>query len=241
MIVHPFEEIPRKDHSLIFQADNIRAILDGRKTQTRRLMRIPPEVAFDPETESLDEGQSKYDVLKLSAYDWREWEAWSTLRAHGHVRIACPYGVTGDQLWVRESWRAEVRWNGYEPNAIPEGAPVFYQATPDPAVRSRFGRPRSPLHLPRWACRISLRLTDVRVQRLQDITDADARREGIRFNGDAERPRFQGAPPRGDVFPRLWSTAREAYFDLWDSLNAKRARVDENPWLWVLEFEWVRP
>ena len=138
----------------------------------------------------------------------------------------CPYGKPGNNLWVREAWAA---WAPHPDNDDTDS--VIYRAT-DGRVPERW---KPSIHMPRWASRITLEITGVRVERLKDITEADAVAEGI------ER--------RASGF--AWYTGRDAktsyttnpitsYSSLWESINGAGS-WDANPWVWVVEFRRVKP
>ena len=148
----------------------------------------------------------------------------------------CPYGDPGDTLWVRETWCTAATLDEYSPAQMARlaeaagyawpWAPVAYDASgsanSDTLVTfgGVWGRRRPSIHMPRWASRITLRVTSARVERLQSITDYDAIAEGISKspNGHPEHIRFA---------------------ELWDQINGKRAAWGSNPWVWRIEFERV--
>ena len=136
----------------------------------------------------------------------------------------CPYGVPGDRLWVRETWTTESpRWDGEKPEAFMDSVlthndALLYKATDKDA--DRIWRPS--IFMPRWASRITLEITDVRVERLQDISEADAEAEG--------------ATPQV-VLPGDAVSYVAGFYWLWDSINAKRGYGwDRNPLVWVITF-----
>jgi hypothetical protein len=144
------------EHPIIFSAESIRAILDGRKTQTRRVVKPQP-------VEALIGLPGPGKVLWLGLP--REEE--------------CPYGVPGDTLWVKETWATHV---AFDNRKVPEDSCVWYRA--DDPEHENLGKWRSPLFMPRWASRIALDLAGVRVERLQDITEEDdAWAEGVQIPG----------------------------------------------------------
>lgn len=213
---------------IIFSYDNIPGILEGRKTQTRRAIKPQPwgyDPFFVPETglwEFCDDQETdpKHHIFK------------------------CPYGIPGDQLWVRESWaQLSVRYVSVgdpedgdsdaeieEMDCIPSQEPLMgktlYKADDPYAARWWF----PSIFMPRWASRITLDVVKIRIQRLQDITREDCIAEGI-----TDQIAYQAVrTPRRD---RLYAHAA-AYADLWDSLNLKRGfGWDENPMVWVVEFK----
>ena len=137
--------------------------------------------------------------------------------------VGYPYGQPGDRLWVRETWQV-VKADANPPR-------VWYRADPgveDCVAKSLVGWQgwRPAIHMPRAACRLVLEVTDVRVEKLQEISDEDAEAEGVELQGGAALwPHIN----RGDKM-------KSAYRDLWDSINAKRAPWASNPWVWVISF-----
>jgi hypothetical protein len=191
----------------------VRAILDGRKTQTRRIIKPQPRFAEE-----------------LS----------------GFVGVRCPYGVPGGLLWVRETWAIDQcgRRVSLKPEAWPDGFPVQrlrYPATDEAPATTEKGEPywwnsRPSIHMPRWASRLTLRVTDVRVERLQEITEEDAGAEGVVVHPNTTWRTFEEAE-RGE--PMRPYAARDAFAGLWGSINGKRAPWESNPWTWVVSFERV--
>lgn len=141
-----------KEHPILFSGPMVRAILEGRKTQTRRVINPQPKVVHD----FYPDGTLETERL---------------FRNGGRIR--CPYGVLGDRLWVRETW-------GKDPYAHLSGhIPILYKVGP-PSVDPDYPVPWKPsIHMPRWASRITLEVVEVRAQRLQDITEEDAVAEGV--------------------------------------------------------------
>jgi hypothetical protein len=184
-----------KERPILMSAAMVRAILDGRKTQTRRVLKGLEMRSGMPEPEFA-----------------------SLLRC-------CPYGVPGERLWVREAWQSHI-------GSVGESLIYAYRATDD----HRLGPWRPSIHMPRVASRITLEVAGVRVERLQDISEADARAEGT-----AELPGQHGEPAAwwtADVGagPRLHGrTARDAYRFLWEQINGPGS-WDANLWVWVIEF-----
>ena len=139
------------------------------------------------------------------------------------VDFKCPFGKVGDRLWVRETWKTDHIWDDVKPSLIPSDQSVFYTADDSFSgiVAFDWGKTRPNIFMPRWACRLVLEITDVRVERLQDISEEDAFAEGI-FNAGV------GACPEFDLtkqFQELWNSI----YNNWNS----------NPWVWVVEFKVV--
>lgn len=198
----------RKDHPILFNAPMVRAILARTKTQTRRIVK--------PQPHWLD---AEHGKLCSAGWAWRGPADVPRLRHFSEtssfanaLREFCPYGQPGDRLWVRETWAAPHNCDYLAPREIDRDWRIHYAATEE-----RGGlRWRPSIHMPRWASRITLEVTGVRVERLQDISEADARAEGI--TPLANHP--------SDV---------AAYRELWEQINGAGS-WDANPWVWVVEF-----
>lgn len=203
------------ERPIIFNGAMVRAILEGRKTQTRRI--VAPDNVYD-------------DIARDAAEDY-ELRGWTTFWRGKALCIARLSYARGDLLWVRETW-APVRDYGEEPW-------VDYRATPrwpgesDKRAAAWDNEPGSPdairwrpsIHMPRWASRITLRVTDVRVQRLQDISESDAKAEGW--------PGAANANLR-DAYPIGW------FAWLWASIHGHDA-WEANPWVAAIGFERIAP
>jgi hypothetical protein len=180
----------------------IRALLEGRKTQTRRIVKPGPPDGL---------------AMHASGDGWR----YEGVDYRGDAVERCPYGVPGDRLWVREAWSEHV-------GSFGESRVAFYRADGD----ERAGPWKPSIHMPRWASRITLELTDVRVQRLQEISEEDAKAEGIQTDDMNHVVRPDGIN---------WGGARGEFAALWESINGKRAPWDSNPFVWCLTFKLVKP
>lgn len=202
-----------KERPILFSAPMVRAILAGQKTQTRRAAKPVrhPDLGntYDPGALVLEhEPQHVIDR-------------------------ACPYGQPGDRLWVRETWQHANSPHGpYEP-----GCTCFYRADywDDPhgmdGEKSPEGKYRTwipSIHMPRAASRINLEVMHVRVEKLQDISEADAIAEGA--------PGGHGSIPG---YPYA-ATSHEHYRHIWESING-RGSWEKNPWVWVVEFKRIEP
>ena len=218
-----------KDRPILFSAPMVRAILEGRKTQTRRVVKPQPysETAH-PKCAAIV--RHLQDVFW--AVNWRTPRDVHGKRHYidrdGNSPYKCPYGQPGDSLWVRETWAAHLRWNGVKPSDIDGDRADFrwYRADGDDIARERPGRWRPSIHMPRWASRLNLLVTDVRVERVQDISPGDAAAEGIAMRDEMRTDEDWGA----NMVPDFAS--------LWDSINAKRGYSwEKNPWVWAVTFE----
>lgn len=218
-----------KERPILFSGPMVRALLDGSKTQTRRIVKPQPLQAVP----TFDEGVWNGGMIDKC-----------TVRYFG-----CPFGIAGDALWVRETWRCA----GSEVSELGTDAVIEYRADgvrrvcADPLLqqprRDGKGVWSPSIFMPRWACRIVLEITSVRVERVASISEADAMAEGIikqvvtvgRAHGRPDYDMFALRP--GDHCE--WEcTARDVYRKLWDSLNAKRGYGwAKNPWVWVITFQ----
>jgi len=184
-----------KERPILFSGPMVRAILEGRKTQTRRV--VKPQPGCDPrDDEHLDMGR-------------------------------CPYGQPGDRLWVREAWHTDERDLEYA-RAKHEDAmsdsPIYYRADPENDNAGCTWRPS--IHMPRWASRITLEITRVRVERLQEISEKDAIAEGA-------DPYLHPVHPGREGLRHV-----DGFRSLWESINGPGS-WDANPWVWVIEFKRV--
>ncbi|NGZ06600.1 MAG: hypothetical protein G8237_09605 [Magnetococcales bacterium] len=208
-----------KEHPILFSGPMVRAILEGRKTQTRRV--IKPQPSFN----SLEPGSVKWKDRCFIEWSDKETPA-------AQLATFCPYGKPGDRLWVRETFAivprtAYVRSVGVQQILRPDDYhdAAIFRASFDRAIGKVW---RPSIHMPRWASRITLEITDIRVERLQDISDPDAKAEGVML------------PDRTcTMYHGIW---RDEFQRLWDSINAKRGHGwNVNPWVWVIEFRRVTP
>lgn len=211
-----------KEYPILFSIEMVRAILAGQKTQTRRV--VTPQVSYPKPMKS-------HAGLYLDAYNkTNEWVWWGEdNRIYGTDSYFCPYGAPGDRLYVRESWNATsidgVSWRDMEGGLSQKlcfNWNVRYKANPD-----NEGQKWLPsIFMPKVFARIWLCVTDVRVERAQDIKPMDCYHEGVDLHWN--EPLF------GDHSIMLFA-------ELWDSINAKRGYGwGANPWVWVVEFERVQ-
>ncbi|WP_282267751.1 hypothetical protein [Stenotrophomonas sp. PS02298] len=228
------------EQPILFNGTMVRAILDGRKTQTRRVVKMPPAFDF---TGGL--GDDPSDPKHWGAED--ENALWWALAAGDDVDrvLACPFGQPGDRLWVREAHsifpahgqhRADGGrwgpWAGLPTTVSEDGKQIAYYR--EGFDRCDPGRWRPSIHMPRWACRLVLEITNVRVERLQAISEADALAEGIeRFAtvGGTACKDYSG----GDGFNvRDAGSIQRSFRSLWTSTGGD---WDANPWVWVISFK----
>ena len=193
-----------KEKPILFSTEMIRAILDGRKTQTRRVIK--------PQFSKLFHIVNRTAILTNRIF------------RKSNQFIYCPYGKVGNRLWVRETWRKrysdasiENKEDGIQYKA--DGL-VFIQPLWKPSI-----------HMPRWASRITLEITNIRVERVQEISEDDAQAEGCGIYPEYNSMRYTFLYSEGEV-----SSAN--FRILWDSINAKRGYPwKSNPYVWVIEFK----
>lgn len=251
-----------RERPIPFSAPMVRALLDGSKTQTRRI--VKPQPAFG--CHYVING-ARTAALHLSDVPGRECVP-PTARSKDH-RLPCPYGVVGDRLWVRETWAAWTWGDCFtgecdEITCAPSEMQERYGASRENVEYFADGiaapdRWRPSIHMPRWASRITLEITDVRVQRVQDISEEDARAEGMQpiepyeswSHFLADGGAVAGGPELaiGDEMcgstviaktkvMRLGFSARERFASLWDSISDDNSWAT-NPWVWALTFKRV--
>lgn len=232
-----------RERPILFSGEMVRAILKGRKTQTRRIVKVQPENVVQDSFGRFgtDNGYS------FTGY------------------IECPYGRPGDRLWVRETWADVTRaFQSYDCEDIQNVAfradgsvyvagGAYLEKLGDSGIFVKKWKPS--IFLPRYASRITLEITSIRVERLQAISEADAMAEGVPVGQRATVPGGKHANcvncgqhrnqhvgqvrgcfgGTGDIFST--NTYRGGFAFLWDQINGKRASWTSNPWVWVIEFK----
>lgn len=199
-------EVIVKERPILFSAPMVRALLNGTKSQTRRIVKPQPYFISPENTPRITKAPGL------------------------HPYIPCPYGQPGDRLWVRETWQgplldseeheAQCRDDG--PEAFKKPGFCAYRATDTLDAIDAEGNDlgwRPSIHMPRWASRILLEVTSVRVERLQDISEADAEAEGP---------------------PKHFNSWRDNFCALWQKINGDGS-WDANPWVWAIEFNRMMP
>ena len=201
-----------REKPIRFLAPMVRAILDGRKTQTRRIVQ-PTPLERGSRTFFYKRGYPVFIDERRAAIE------------------SCPYGGPGDHLWVRETFsydRLDIDRDGM--------LPCWYWADGNPR-RGDWTIPKPSIHMPRWASRITLRIKSVRVERLQEISEQDAIAEGV-LRSQRAVSASAAAPAFFDYMldQPNYCSARSSYSSLWESINGPGS-WEKNPWVWVLEFE----
>lgn len=223
-----------RERPIIYNTQMVEGIIDGRKTMTRRplkpkLSELIDELCYNSEYGEFDDvdfGYEKHLGEDEKTIMPEEWIVWlSDYKAEGCMTLGqCPFGKVGDRLWVRETFSIvpKTAYGRDVPRTInpnDDGEIAIYK---EGWYRSPPSRWRPSIHMPRWASRITLEITDVRIERLQDITKEDAEKEG-----------FKLPPADGQGYV---VGARTNFKFGW---NAIYGNWDENPWVWVIEFKVV--
>lgn len=244
---------------ILFSASMITAILAGRKTQTRRLVRIDDRPILD---DFITRNRRLDDPLDPRGYERGIPSNAQNVRMCGDYlkcdsapgsitvsnRVLCPQGVSGDHLWVRETWAGEKKYDRRKPSRIPPGTRVWYLA--DGKKPKWAGRSRPSIFMMPWMSRIELEIVRVHVERVNAISEKDAAAEGVNLHpecpceGDLEEPGphvklcrwnrkgWPGETPLGVDDPH-----RMAFAVLWDSINGKRSPFDDGAWVWCIDFK----
>ena len=234
-----------KERGMIFNGEMVRAILDGRKTQTRRPIKWK-------QTRFTEIGERE---------DGSRWP-WSEDAEHAcDFWHPCPFGAVGDRIWVRETWQAIHDYcdeNGHVDErryarSIPRHRgnywhPVYEEAWGNESREDREFPWRPSIHMPRWASRILLEITDVRVERLNAISEEDAQREGVHTEVWDQTVVARNYAARDEFF-QFWSEDmphyvemnqlyRSSFRSLWESIYGEEG-WKANGWVWVISFKRV--
>lgn len=197
-----------KEHPILFSGEMVRAILEGRKTQTRRILKPQPANGYE-HFECHRDGTCEVGV---------------SINCCNIYQIHCPFGGVGDRLWVKETFQKLYDPDGkcanrFEATTPPTGHHVIYRAT-DKRPEGGNWSWRPSIFMPRWASRITLEIVDIGVERLQRISEADAEAEGMEH--------WDGTPGKGSAVTR--------YAVLWEKINGRGA-WGKNPFVWKIVFK----
>lgn len=188
---------------ILFSGSMVRALLAGNKTQTRRIIKNHP----------LIDGGFTDEFIKLP---------------ENNVAADCKYGAPGDYLWVRETWQPDPEAGSNYPEVSVPSDSVCYAADIECARDYKW---RPSIHMPRWASRLTLHITDVRVERLQDISEEDAKAEGV------ESPAYPAAGGGWIAYDDgKWA---DGFAALWESIHGPGS-WGANPWLWAISFRVIK-
>lgn len=207
-----------------YSAPMVRGVLDDSKNVTRRTVK----------------GEIPAGAVRAVFGQWSSGRphAWRWLDQSGAPLgkpFRCPYGVAGDRLWVREAWRTLPRLDELPPRDVPPGSPLTFYADGGDEAASLGGKFRPGMFMPRWASRILLEVTDVRVERLQEITHEQAIAEGIERVGNRWRHYFF---PDDDS--EAWEFPKNSFASLWVKLNGEGS-WDASPWVFAIPFRRLTP
>lgn len=188
------------DKAIIFSAPMVRAILAGRKTQTRRVVKMDPTRGY---------------VKNVRGYDLWHYSDPEAVRA-------CPFGPIGRHLWVRETWAPCIG------GACAPGNPTLYRADDEPVYNELTWC--SPIYMPRWASRITLEVTEIRLQRLNEISEQDAVAEGF-----AAHPYYMADGSKDEM---MSFAAVDDFATFWANMHGEES-LRANPWVWAVTFKQV--
>ena len=209
-----------KETPIIFSGEMVRAILDGRKTQTRRLVK--------------NQGRLKV----VHGWNGRYLQPNMIFEA-GRLGITSPY-TPGDRLWVREAWLDGLsNRNDAEKRSRED---VYYRADGEfeerPFEDYLDSRWLSPIFMPRWASRITLEITGVRIEQLHDISEEDAKAEGVSLCSVGDLTTIPESWIKGGWMPSMTATSFQAGFGVkWQEINGKKHPWESNPWVWAISFK----
>ncbi|MDO8777054.1 MAG: hypothetical protein Q7K57_51770 [Burkholderiaceae bacterium] len=218
-----------KERPILFNGPMVRALLSGGKTQTRRIVKGAEQWPANAVKAVMLETRGTAMAVDAQRYTYSP-------------EIKCPYGMPGDRLWVRETHAPQSDcWGAWERSmqyGSRQDSPIIHFAA-DESIQPFIEKWRPSIHMPRWASRITLEIVSVRVERLQDISEADAIAEGVYPDcgcrqDDDVTGFYRVGPVRGDSYP----IAR--YAALWESINGQDS-WDANPWIWAIEFKRITP
>lgn len=206
---------------VLFSAPMVRELLAGKKTQTRRVVKGNP-----------------IGMTSFIGRDNKPTHRFGVHYTHERVinkHVACPYGVPGDKLWVRETWATWASVDNLSPSetGVIDAKEIRLWYRSDGCCsgvnRGQMGKWRPSIHMPRWASRITLEITDVRVEKLTAISEIDAAAEGIPVDNPRDLSEEYGNA----------SYLIQRFSALWETINGAGS-WEANPWVWVLEFRRVQ-
>ena len=223
-----------KERPILFNAEMVRALLDGRRTQTRRPIKPQPE---------FESGFDYPHEHELAIY-WKKEDSYNSIgELKADMLKHCPFGQVGDRLWVKETFLLDD--NGVPSHMGIQYFPVYKADYADGNYWEAKWRPS--IHMPRWASRITLDVVAVRVERVQEISEGDVDAEGlycpyervVTHSEDYSAPCYVEGPCHNyDRFCE--KSMQENYKELWNSIYGKTFPWESNPWVWVVEFKGER-
>ncbi|WP_019106219.1 hypothetical protein [Pantoea ananatis] len=245
-----------RERPILLNAEMVRAVLDGRKTQTRRIIQSPAK--------NMQANGQKVIDYREPGDKWYGEHVFSMRNQSGtwcdytkeQFLAKCPFGAVGERLWVRETWQAihdsldefgNVDERTWIPS-VPKSSEGYWRAVyaEEFGVSNREDRDfpwRPAIHMPRWASRITLEITGVRVERLQDISEADACAEGIRAGvrrtdqSEFNEPVYCNyLADNLNVASEWFERPSDSFISLWQSIYGEES-WQHSPWVWVIEFK----
>ena len=216
-----------KERPIIFSGEMVKAILDGKKTMTRHLVKFKDFTTDSITPLHIELAEGRYCLFN-------ERNGWLI----GYPK--CKFGEIGDRLWVRETWQeigpdCLLTYKATYPSDLYAKRPELENVPPLAGLKERGYLWKSPMFMPRWASRILLEITDIRVERLQDISEQDCEKEGLRILPASGR---YVVSPGDQYFGSASHDAVEVFSWLWDSINAKKGYPwSSNPWVWAIELK----
>jgi len=232
-----------KEQPILFNAEIVRAILNGSKTQTRRLIKETNPKFFDPVLCTVQAGIPTYKLNKYGVLFKTNPKKWFSPKHPYHKFFVSPYGKIGDRLWVRETFMPLTVGYAYKADDL-----IIIQK-----LHSLKWKPS--IHMPRLASRITLEVTNIRVERLHDITEKDAISEGIcreiadgkdlgwiNYLWHGRFGKYGLGNKQSDAWEYQYSTyqkAKDCFSSLWELINGMGS-WKTNPWIWVVEFKIIK-
>ncbi len=249
-------DLDRNARPILFNGPMVRAALDGSKTQDRRPVRFPTYGGYQSTADDWEisvEPQARLFITSRHGIVFDTQCGRPSRGMQDHL-LTCPYGQPGDFLWVRETWQeffadeVPLERRGGQPGrmgipARPERAAVVavvvYRADGELPPHEEYGAAiwRPSIHMPRWASRLTLRITDVRVQRVREISEDDARAEGFETDEFLDYDEWQHSVAPRDV-PCTFRTLRSDFEAAWESTYP--GSWERNDWVWALTFEVIK-
>jgi hypothetical protein len=217
---------------LLMSTEMVKADRADRKNQTRR-------------TGGLDRINEQPDIWQFIGLKWDNCTAYAVFAYNWEeIEIKTPYGIPGDRLWIRETWAVAHIYDNVKPIMLdPDECHQRWYAGDGVEKHYRFGKTRASIHMPREFSRTTVEITDLRIQRLQDISEADAIAEGIQqVNLDSDaKPEYkdylEGSPLYRIGQSKEWGLSPiGSYITLFQSINGKELTV-KNPWSWAITYK----
>ena len=238
----------QKERPILFNGDMVRAILDGRKTQTRRKLACSSRYSdWQYACKTLDRDDLRGFLPGADENSFLLQKTEGPIVDREWQPVSCPIGNVGEVLYIRETWAVGKCADSLKPSELcpktwlQENNGLWYFADRTSPINpiSPRGKTRVSIHMPKWAARIKIEITDIRLERLQDISEADAKAEGIKSHQE-DAAFFYDYMKSSDLRKEWFMDPVKSFESLWNSVNSV-CSWDFNPWVWVIEFERVAP